>query len=44
MANTTTGPVPAHSASWTELVVVRTPSAPSTGSFSSEHTATIGAR
>lgn len=44
MANTTTGPVPAHSASWIGFVVVRTPSASSTGSFSSEHTPTIGAR
>lgn len=31
-------------ASWIAFVVLRTPSAPSTGSFSSEHTATIGAR
>src|SRR5690606_3027642 len=44
VANTTTGPDPAHRASWMGLVVVRTPSELSTGSFSSEHTATIGAR
>ena len=44
MVNTTTGPCPAHRASWIALVVVRTPSSFSTGSFSSEHTATIGER
>lgn len=42
VANTTTGPRPAHSASWIGLVVVRTPSCSRTSSFSSEHTATIG--
>ncbi|GGX46418.1 hypothetical protein GCM10010353_71290 [Streptomyces chryseus] len=44
MANTTTGPDPVHRASWIGLVVVRTPSEPSTASFSSEHTATMGVR
>ncbi|MFC9736271.1 hypothetical protein ACFWGM_34050 [Streptomyces roseolus] len=44
MANTTTGPDPADSASWIGFVVVRTPSESRTGSFSSEYTATVGAR
>lgn len=39
-----TGPCPAHRASWMGLVVVRTPSSFSTGSFSREHTATIKER
>ncbi|MFI1338114.1 hypothetical protein ACH4U7_50240 [Streptomyces sp. NPDC020845] len=43
MANTMTGPLPAHKASWIGSVAVRTPSSFSTGSLSSEHTATIGA-
>nr|BBJ56347.1 hypothetical protein SAVMC3_89760 [Streptomyces avermitilis] len=38
------GPAPAHRASWIGLVVVRTPNSFSTGSFSSEHTATMGER
>lgn len=44
MANTMTGPCPAHRANWIGFVVVRTPSSFSTGSFSSEHTATMGER
>lgn len=43
VANTTTGPEPAHRASWIRLVVVRTPSCSRTASFSSEHTAIMGA-
>lgn len=42
VANTTTGPFPAHRASWIAFVVVRTPSCSRTSSFSSEHTAAIG--
>ncbi|QTA36898.1 hypothetical protein JHY03_71140 (plasmid) [Streptomyces sp. CA-256286] len=44
MAKTTTGPCLAHRASRIGFVVVRTPSELSTASFSSEHTAAIGAR
>lgn len=44
VAKTTTGPLPAHRASWIGLVVVRTPSWSRTSSLSTEQTATIGAR
>lgn len=44
VARTMTGPWPAHRASRIGFVVVRTPSCSRISSFSSEHTATIGAR